>query len=246
MKYLPRRGRLVRRAAGQHLVQHDAEGEQVGAPVNPLALRQEAQVLGRRVLPLPDEHPGARDGAVHRLRLRDAEVDDLHPERARRLLEDHDVLGADVAVDDASLVDRLQAVERLDRDVDGDPRLQPALAPDQGREVRALDVLPHHVEGVVRELGEVVEDRHVLVLDARRQLRFPEEALVQRLVLHQVRPHRLDDADRAQARVQHLVDLAHPAAAETLDDPVLPVDQLHHVGAQEVGDRLAAVRAIPA
>ena len=53
----------------------------------------------------------------------------------------------------------------------------------------------------------------------------------------------LDHARRAEEGVLDLEDLAHAADAETLEDLVLAVDRLVRIRAQEVGDRLAAVRA---
>src|SRR5437588_1780962 len=58
-----------------------------------------------------------------------------------------------------------------------------------------------------------------------------------------LRPDHFDDADRAEVGVLDLVDLAHAAGAEALDDAVLAVDRLIGVAALKFGDRLAAMRA---
>ena len=51
--------------------------------------------------------------------LGDAEVDDLGLEPAARRLAEHDVVGREVAVDDALRVDLRQTREDLPRDVEG-------------------------------------------------------------------------------------------------------------------------------
>ena len=84
--------------SGEHEVEHDAGGEDVGASVKGLTL----EALGSDVVDGADDVAGAREpgfgcGALY---AGDAEVDDL---RLAVGLHDH-VGGLDVAMDDAALV----------------------------------------------------------------------------------------------------------------------------------------------
>jgi hypothetical protein len=71
------KGRLAleRRPAGEQLVQHAAQAEQVGTAVDRLALR----LLGGHVHGRADDHSGIRDSRVLDLRAGDAEVEQLDP-----------------------------------------------------------------------------------------------------------------------------------------------------------------------
>ena len=160
------------------------------------------------------------------------------------VLRQHDVLGRDVAMDEAHRVEVLESVERLDRDLDGEARRHRAVLRDPLLDVRAVDELPDHVVGAVVELGEVVQHRQVLVLDHRGGARFLEEALQPLIVGGDVRPHDLDDAQLVEMDVADLEDLAHAADAEAVEDLVLAVDQPRRVGPLEERDLLAAVRAL--
>ena len=77
------------------------------------------ELLGAHVLGRADDEPGLRHllriVALHR--LRDAEVDDLHAVRAVARLRDHDVVGLEIAMDDAHVVRGVERVGRLSRDV---------------------------------------------------------------------------------------------------------------------------------
>ena len=99
-------GPLERRAAGQHLVEHDAEREDVAAVIDP----DPARLFGRHVRGGAQNDAGIRAGAMNGGRRRlaadrldqlcEAEVDDL----GVALLGHHDVGRLQVAVDDALLV----------------------------------------------------------------------------------------------------------------------------------------------
>ena len=92
---------LERAAAGQHLVEHDAEREQVGAAVDGLA----ADLLGRHVADRA-EHSSwiGRDDRLGRAalahRLGQTEIENLHLPVTR----EKQVLGLQIAVDDAFAV----------------------------------------------------------------------------------------------------------------------------------------------
>src|SRR5207302_10241176 len=93
----------------EHLVQDDSERIDVGAAVRALAGR----LLRTHVLWGPDYHSLGRELGGRRLRsLGDPEIGDVHA--ARRV--DEDVVGLDVAVDDAAPVRVGERVGDLARD----------------------------------------------------------------------------------------------------------------------------------
>src|SRR5581483_9969232 len=81
------------------------------------------------------------------------------------------------------------------------------------------------------------------MLHPRRQLRLAQEAVMGVPALGDLGADDLDHPRRTQEDMLDLVDLAHPARPEALDDAVLAVDRLLEVAAEEVGDRLAAMGA---
>jgi hypothetical protein len=99
-----------RRFAGQHLVQHRAEGVDVGSRVHRLA----ARLLGAHVGGCADRHARLGEplaGLVARERAADAEVGDQ-----RVAVGEQDVLRLHIAVDDAVAVGEIEPVGHLARD----------------------------------------------------------------------------------------------------------------------------------
>ena len=94
----------VDRLAGQRFDQHEPETVDVGLGLHVAA--EQPELLGRHVVVLAGK-AAADDRPVAQLRrARDAEVDDLGARHVAA--RDHDVVGRDVAVDDAALVRRMQ------------------------------------------------------------------------------------------------------------------------------------------
>jgi hypothetical protein len=115
--------RFVRRLPGQQFHQDHGQGPQVGACVDLLALGKEAELFGRGIAQLADEDPGARlRDRLRVLELGHAEVDDLD----RAVGREHQILGADVSMDDAGAVDGVEAVQRGDDDANRFARRQRA------------------------------------------------------------------------------------------------------------------------
>ena len=139
---------------------------------------------------------------------------------------DHQVLGTDVAVDDAGAMDGLESVQRLDHQAHRLARRERAARAQLLREVLAVDVLPDHVMRAVGERGEVVQRGDVRMLDLRRRARLAEEAVVRVGVAGDVRVDDLDHARSAEVRVRGQVDLAHAARAQPLHDLVSIVEDL--------------------
>ena len=113
-----RRLGVERHAAGQQLVEDDADRVQVRAGVDRLALR----LLGREVL--RRAHDRARLGHVRGAGAGDAEVGDLDA----ALVVDEHVLRLEVAVHDTALVREARGAQDLQDDVDRPPRAAPGRA----------------------------------------------------------------------------------------------------------------------
>ena len=160
----------------------DAERVEVGARVDRLPER----LLRRHVLGRPVDHAGLREdvllraGAVVRaelahLDLGDAEVEDLHEVRVAVALDEHDVLGLEIAMHDLERVRALERAGDLPRDVERAAELEPP-ARDDLAQARALDELEHEEERAVLELAEVGGGDDVRVVDVRRRHRLALEA----------------------------------------------------------------------
>ena len=109
-----RRGRAVaheREVAGEHLVEHEPDGKEIGAFVGLVAER----LFGREVVDRPEQraHRGG-PGLVGSERQRHPQVAELRLPGRR----EEDVAGLDVAMDDPGGVERRQAGEQLPADLD--------------------------------------------------------------------------------------------------------------------------------
>ena len=194
------RGRAVRRvarrrrAAGDHLAQHHAEAEHVGARVAGLA----ARLLGRHV------GRGPARGRLAAEHLRQAEVEDLH---LAVVAEEH-VPRRHVAMDHAEGVRVGEAAAHLDRDPDRlTDRERPAR--EAVREARAAEELEDQ-EGAAIAAAHVVEVHDVGMREPRRRLGLPEQpGLAQRV--DAARADRLEGDLPLELPVARLVD--HPEAA---------------------------------
>ena len=222
---LDRRIGVERAAAGEHLVEHDAEREDVGAVIDGLA----AHLLGRHVAHRAEHRARARQrtrmGEQGRLglnrgarlgQLGEAEVEDLDAAVAR----DEDVVRLQVAVDDALLVRGGQAPGDLAGVVDGLPMRQrrgadaraqrialEQLGDDVGRAVVGADVVHAEDVGVIERA-----DRARLLLEAAEAIRVRGKRGGQHLDRHLA----------AEARVTGAVDLAHAARPDRGHDLVGP------------------------
>src|SRR5204862_6367673 len=120
---------IVRMSSGQHVVRDFRETVDVGTPIDELA----RQRLGRDVLQRADEEAGARQSLL-RWQLsvpRDTKIQQLHAVRACVV---HDILGLQIAMDDAGRVCRCERVGQLAYERDGLRRGERALAVEEVRE----------------------------------------------------------------------------------------------------------------
>ena len=141
------------------------------------------------------------------------------------LLVDQDVLGLDVAVDDVLLVDVVQRLGDLEHDLARLADAEPLLAEQHAVERLALDELHHHEHADLLVLAEVDDGRDARVAHRRGEPRLAIEQLARLVGLGDLVR---DDLQRERARqvgVGDLVDLAHPALADALDDLVAAADQ---------------------
>ena len=185
--------RIERKDAADHLVDDDGERIDVGATVDADA----AHVLGRDV-------PGrAKELLVQRERrlageLRDAEVGELHELRvviALVLAHEQDVLGLEIAMDDAHLMRASERARHLHADAGG-ARPREATALDVHEQRIAFDELHDEIRDAVR-LADVGNLDDVLVVDAIDGARLAQEALA---MLGDERQLGTQDLDRAEPR----------------------------------------------
>jgi hypothetical protein len=203
------------------LVHADAEREDVGAAVDLVT----ACLLGRHVAVLALEHPGVRVFLL-RVRLRDAEVEQLHV----AVPAHHDVVRADVAVDDVErlAVHALRVVhviergghvrEDLPRDGIGDP---PRLggAPHDLAKRHAVHPLERHDRRAV-DLAALVDVADVGMVEARRHLAFLEEHSEEVGVVRELGQDALENdvAAPVLAALAREEDLGHAAPSDSAED----------------------------
>ena len=174
--------------AGGHLVEDDAEREDVGPMIDLLALH----LLGRHVGDRPDDRALLGEGlgrhvvvlarVARRGELGESEVEDLH----RAVLGDHDVGRLEIAVGDAALVRDGQGLDQRGGDLDRALDRQPVTGDDL---VEALAVDELHRDDVADfRLLDREDGDDVGVRQRRHGLRLATEALQPLLAPGHVRP----------------------------------------------------------
>jgi hypothetical protein len=201
--------------AGEHLEEHDAQRVEVALRIDVLAQR----LLGRDVVGRAEHAPVGGEALLGQ-RARDPEVGDL----GRALLVDEDVLGLDVAVDDAVVVGGAQGAGDLDRVGHRLADRQAPVAPDAVLERLALHVLEDDVRRSI-VLARVDDADDVGVVELRDRARLAPEALELVGVRRDLAVHELDRDLALEHRVERAVDRRHPAGADLGVEPVAPVEQ---------------------
>ena len=168
--------------------------------------------------------------------LRDPEVH--QPDLAARVA--HDVRRLQVAVDDADVVDRGEAVRDLQRGRERLVRGQPAALADHLAQVDALHVLHRDVAQAL-VLAVLVDAADVPVADAAGELDLRLEAPRDLRVARHLGPQHLDRHLLVEQPVVRAVDDAHAALAELRLDLVAAGD--HGAEAQRRGESAAAGEA---
>ena len=163
-------------------------------------------------------------GELADLDLRDPEVEDLHEVRIALTLDEHDVLGLQVAMDDLERVCARQRGSDLARDMERSSELEPP-GGDHLTEALALHELEREEERAVLELAEVRRRDDVRMIDVRRCHRFPLEARDDLRLAGHLRVEHLDRHALAHERVLGLVHRAHAALTEEALDLVAIADR---------------------
>ena len=196
-----------RQLAREHLVQHDAEAEDVGAMIDLAADRLLRRHVGQR----PDHRaglrdPGARLGFARVRQLGDAEVEDAHASAGG---DDH-VRRLQIPVDDAGAVRRGHGVGDLQRVVDGGADWQPVRR-NQRVERLPVDVL-HDDEVHVVVAADVVDGDDVRMVERGGGARLAQKArpLRRRCPLGE----HLDCHVALQPRIAGEIDGAHAALSD--------------------------------
>ena len=196
------------------------------------------RLLGRHVEGRPEERPrlGARRDAGRagrRLDLRDAEVEHLGDVVVVvGLAHEEDVLGLEIAVDDALLV---RAIERAAHLVDDPDRLleSEAVGVVQALVERLADQHLHDDVGAAVLRHPVVEDLDgVLRLDGRGGPRLVVESCPRVLAVGVLGLDELDGHARPERRVATLPDRAHAPTPYELDQLILARDE---AGRRKIG-----------
>ena len=219
--------------AGQELMEHAAEGEDIGAGAGGLA----PHLLRRHVADRAEDRPGGGErhlgaglghltGARLAGELGETEVEDLDPP----FLGHEDILGLEVAMHDPALVGRGEAARDLGGPLDRGAQRQArsgarAAGPGVGG---ALQAGPQR--GARQQLGdEVARPLDHADVEDRQDVRMVERRGGARLLLEAAQPADVladlerQDLDRdlaPEARVASAVDLSHPAFTQQVDDLV--------------------------
>ena len=155
---------------------------------------------------------------------RDAEVQHLDEVRLAVARDEEDVLGLEIAVDDAGGVRGGQRAADLDRDLAGPVRVEAALVRQHVGEIDPVEVLHDEVGAAVVGRAEVHHVDDVGMADARGGARLAPEPLDQLLLRRVVRVQDLDRDDLADLDVLGGVHGPHAALADLAQHAVAVVD----------------------
>ena len=192
-------------APRQHLIEHHARGVDVGARVDPVAPR----LLGGDVVHRSERL--LREGLPLVFQARDAEVCDLHAPVAQH----HDVLGLDVAVDDAAAVRVGECAHDLGDEVHRLAPVHAAAALHILLEGDPVDQLHDDILRVTRG-GDVIDRDDVRMGELGNGARLVAEAAAELRVVRQFVLENLDRHETVQPVTLRLVDVGHAAAADQL------------------------------
>ncbi len=221
----PRRGDTEGSLAGEHFVEHAAEGEQV----RPLIDLRAANLFRRHVAGGAHDLTGTRHGRRHRCpggrptrdlgQLGQAEVQDLGVPVGK----DEHVVRLEVTVHDPGPVRRRQCLGHLDCQSQRLLERKGSLLQGRGQRV-SLQVLLNDVAcrriGIRLVHADVVHDRDVRVVQGRCSPRFLLEAVQAIGIVRESRRQHLDRDLAPESRVLGQVDLAHAASPERLENLV--------------------------
>ena len=201
--------RIERQATGQQTIEHDAHRVEIRAAVDLAAEHLLRRHVGGRA-----HHVAAVREVLAAENARDAEVHHLD----RAALGNHHVGGLEVAMHDAGAMRVSERVEHLHTEMCGLRRGQRAEPIRQIVKRLAAHELHDHQE-IVAVLMQLVDRRDARVVQPRERHRFRAKAF-QNGVVCQVGIEHLDRNVTIERLIHRLVDSAHAAASELLDDAV--------------------------
>jgi hypothetical protein len=219
---------VERHATDDEVVEHAAQRVQIAAVID---VAGAAALLGRHVHGRAHDRRGVRlhlaVGVVRQ--LGDAEVEDLGALAAGDLAvgDQEDVLGLEVAVDDAAAVRGVQRRGDLAQQPQRLLGRQPTVPLEPRVEGLALEELHHDVRATVGVVAEVEDLHDAGIGDRGGRARFVEEALHDVLVRGQVGLQHLHRRAATEQRVLGQVHRPHPALTQLLHDAILTQDAFH-------------------
>jgi len=202
----------LRALAGEHLVEHDAEGVDVGARIGLAGVLLGGHVVGGAHDDIgPGEAAGGTGGGAG-----EAEVGEL----GAPILGEEDIGGLDVAVDDALAVRELQGIANLAGDGEGLLGIESGPAQDAA-EVGAVHVFHDEIEVALAGLAEVVHGDDAAMLELGEGAGFALKAGEEIAVGGEFGGEELDGDGAIEGGLRAFVHGAHAAVAEEAFDPVL-------------------------
>ena len=160
--------------AGHHLIGDDGERILVGVGAD--ELEATGGLLRRHIVGRADELTHVREVPGRAESLADAEVEELHERRLSLGVDQEDVPGLQIAVDDSNPMRRRKPGGNLPADGNRLIERQGRLTPEAGVEVFAAQQLEDEIGFATLGNVEVEHGHHVRVLDPADDLRFLLEA----------------------------------------------------------------------
>ncbi len=204
--------------AREQLIEDDADRVEVRARVERIA----AALLGLMYSGVPHTMPGLVMSRRHGLdaHLREAEVHDLDEVAAGADLLEDDVLGLEIAMDDAEVMRFRERGEHLPKEADDATERERPFSYWIAREVLAAQELHDEIELAVLGLAEVDDADRVRVIEAARGARLGDEARRRVLLTDEMRVDDLDGDGAPQLRLLGAIHAAHPADADEIENDV--------------------------
>ena len=211
-----RDGRLavVGRVAGEHLIHDHAQRVEVGAEVDPVALG----LLGRDIVHRAQGFPG--ESGLGRGHPGNAEVGHLDA----AVLENHDVVGLDVPVDDPAAVGMLQCLGDLGGKVQRFPPVEDALLLHVLLQGDTVDELHDDIVHIVR-MGHVVDIDDIGMREHGDGLGLGMEAAAKLRILRQLVLEDLDGHQPVEPVTPRLIHHGHAAGSDHFQNLVAVIQQ---------------------
>jgi hypothetical protein len=209
--------RLDHAPAGDTLCDDQAERVDVGPGVGPFEIVDE---LGRHVLRRADSAAGLRlDVGRFADHLGNAEVEDLDRVRLADQVDQHHVVGLQVAVDDSLVMGLDERAEYLVHDADDAVGRQRPVLPEDVAERLPANELHDEVRQVVLGVAEISHPHRRGVLQPFHDLDLLDESLgpLKVVVVQRLRDHNLDGYFGIEPELSRMKDDAETTSAELFE-----------------------------